>query len=293
MKGIVSSYAGGGSPEDTSPFVLYPQVYRKLMPFNLKYCAWWVLTFPEHISNMKISFRPKYRDPDDTGIGFSCFSVSPSQYQAIILASKAWEVTVNDLFLAVLLKSVAPLAEKRLRATRRTHISVASIVNIRKDLSADAGVFGLFLSYFNVTHSVPEGVKLGQLARDVRRQTEKIKKHKLFLRTVLEMWAALMLVSGLFKDRKKYFYAKYNPIWGGITNLNLNAKWTAPDGDISAYYLRAVSTGHATPLVFSFTTINDMITVGVSYRNTVFPEADIEKILLNFSKCLSEIEEGI
>jgi len=292
MKGIASSYTGGALPEDTSPFVLYPQVYRKLMPFNLKYFAWWVLTFPEHISHMKISFRPKYRDPDDTGIGFSCLSVNPSQYRAIILASKAWEVTVNDLFLAVLLKSVAPLAEKRFRTPRRTHVSVASIVNIRKDLSVDADVFGLFLSYFNVTHSVPEGVELGRLAQDVRRQTEKIKRHKLFLRTVLEMWAALMLVSGLFKDRKKYFYAKYNPIWGGITNVNLNTVWTAPGGDIPEYYLRAVSTGQATPLVFSFTTINDMITVGASYRNTVFPEADIDKILSNFSKCLSEIEKG-
>ncbi len=292
MKGIASSYTGGALPEDTSPFVLYPQVYRKLMPFNLKYFAWWVLTFPEHISHMKISFRPKYRDPDDTGIGFSCLSVSPSQYRAVILASKAWEVTVNDLFLAILLKSVAPLAEKRFRTPRRTHVSVASIVNIRKDLSVDADVFGLFLSYFNVTHSVPEGVELGRLAQDVRRQTEKIKRHKLFLRTVLEMWAALMLASGLFKDRKKYFYAKYNPIWGGITNVNLNTVWTAPGGDIPEYYLRAVSTGQATPLVFSFTTINDMITVGASYRNTVFPETDIEKILSNFSKCLSEIEKG-
>jgi hypothetical protein len=290
MKGIVSSYAGEGQAS-APPFVLYPKVYRKLLPFDLKDVVWWVLTFPEHISHMKMSFRPKYRDLDDTGIGVSCFSVNPSQYKTVIRASRAWGVTVNDLFLAILLKSVALLASGRLRAARRTHVSVASIVNIRKDLSVDDAVFGLFLSYFNVTHSVPEGVELGQLARDVCLQTEKIKKYKLFLRTIPEMWGALVLVSGLFKKRKKYFYAKYNPIWGGITNVNLNTIWSGSGGHVPEYYLRAVSTGQATPLVFSFTTFNDMINVGVSYRHAVFSETDIGNILSNFSKCLSEMDE--
>lgn len=288
MKSIVSACAEEKTPE-SSPFALYPGAYGKLLLSSLKYIAGWILTLPEYISHMKKSYRPKYHDANDTGIGFSFFSIRPSQYHDIICAAKTWGVTVNDLFLAVLLKSVAPLASKRQRAARRNLISVASIVNIRKDLSVDAGEFGLFLSYFNVTHSVPEGTELGRLARDVHLQTKKIKRHKLFLRTVIEMWVALILVSGFFKDRKKSFYAKYNPIWGGITNVNLNTIWSASGGDIPSFYLRAVSTGNATPLVLSFTTANDTIHIGVSYRHTVFSETDIEKILLNFSKCLSEL----
>ncbi|RJQ52371.1 MAG: hypothetical protein C4526_08135 [Nitrospiraceae bacterium] len=289
IKNLVSFYAEGKMPETSPLFILYPKAYGNMMPFNLKYLAGWLLTFPEHVSHMRKSFRPVYRDHNDTGIGFSCFSIQPSQYHSIIRAAKEWELTVNDLFLAILLKSVAPLASERLRAARRKHISLASIINVRKDLSVDAGVFGLFLSYFNVTHSVSEGIELRQLARDVRLQTMKTKKYKLFLRTIFEMRGALILARGLFRNRKKIFYSKYNPVWGGITNVNLNTVWPSSGGEVPGFYLRAVSTGQATPLVFSFTTVNDMITIGASYRHTVFSEADVEKILSDFSKCLSEI----
>ncbi|RJQ44502.1 MAG: hypothetical protein C4538_10120 [Nitrospiraceae bacterium] len=291
MKEIMHAYSGEKITEPHLPFDLYPKVYRKLMPLSCRYLARWIATFGEHISHMRRSCRPKYHDMDYTGTGFASLYLSPQQCHTVIRMARIWGVTVNDLFLALLLKSLAPMGSKRFRSIERGHISVASIVNIRKDLSVDAGVFGIFLSYFNVTHPVPEGISIEQLAKDVHTQTEKIKKYRLFLRTVFEMWAAFILVSGIFRKRKKSFYAKYNPIWGGITNVNLNAIWPSSGGEAPVYYLRAVSTGHATPLVFSFTTLHDKIFIGVSYRRTVFSEESMGKIFSDFSECISALAE--
>ncbi|NIP40410.1 MAG: hypothetical protein GTN39_02725 [Candidatus Aenigmarchaeota archaeon] len=187
------------------------------------------------------------------------------------------------MFLALLLTSLSPLASKRGKSRRRKKISVASIVNIRKDLFLKgSGQFGVFLSSFSVSHAVPEETGIERLVKDIHIETEKIKRNRLYIRSVAELRTAVFLIRSFFKKRKKRFYAKYFPLWGGITNINLNTLWSDTGNTVPVDYLRAVSTGHATPLVFSFTTVNDKINVGVSYRKTVFSEADIERIICVF-----------
>jgi hypothetical protein len=59
--------------------------------------------------------------------------------------------------------------------------------------------------------------------------------------------------------------------------------WDQPEDKAKIDYFRAVSTGPATPLVFSLTTVKDVLNVGLSYRKTVFSKNDIEKIMADFS----------
>ena len=56
-------------------------------------------------------------------------------------------------------------------------------------------------------------------------------------------------------ERRKKFYQKNYPLWGGITNMNLNSLWTSGQKRVPLDYFRAVSTGPATPLVLSVTTV--------------------------------------
>jgi len=285
LKSIIDHYKDKSNPSILPVFNLYPPVYR--IPFKLKYISGWLLTLPEHISSMKRASRPKYHDMNDFSTGFKAFNIIPPYSLSIIEKAKEIGVTVNDMFLGLLMLAISPLASQRNNAKRRRNISVASIVNIRDDLSIRTEDFGVFLSYFNVSHEVPEGVDLITLVKDIHGQTERIKKYRLYLRTVLELHIALFLIRSLFRKRKEKFFPKYNPLWGGITNINLNNFWAG--GNTPSEYLRAVSTGPATPLVLSFTTLHDTISVGLSYRKTVFSESDIKKIIHTIFLLISDV----
>lgn len=289
IKNIVSTYIDDDKrPVTYSQLDPYSQSGRSLFLCSMKDLFAWVVTLPEHIAELRSSFRPKYRNINDHENAFSFFSIGPQQFHSLLNTAKKWGVTLNDMFLAFLLSSLGPFASERLKAARRKKISAASIVNARKDLAADdPAAFGLFLGSFSVSHTLPEGISLEQLAKDIHAQTEKIKRYKLYLRTIPEMRTALFLISLFFKKRLKKFYSKYYPLWGGITNLNLNDVWKQTDGQISIDYFRTVSTGPTVPVVFSFTTVGDVLNIGVSYRTAAFSREEADRIISNFSECVA------
>lgn len=289
LKNIVNTYLDKNAPMPLQPLNLY---YRGYLPLaNLKHMPAWIYSLPGHISDIRKYFRPRYPDFNNHNVGFCYFSTGPEHLRAMLKTSKKWGVTVNDMFLAILLKSLAPLSSKRIFAPRRKKISVASSVNIRKDLSIDdPGKFGMFLSSFNVSNIVPDGIQIEELVKDIRRQTKKIKKHKLYFLTVMEKWLALILISTFFKKRKNKFYSKHHPVWGGISNINLNTVWDQSDNKARIDYFRTVSTGPATPLVFSLTTVKDVLTVGVSFRTAVFSRTEVEKIISDFSEYIINLK---
>src|SRR4029077_10803342 len=114
------------------------------------------------------------------------------------------------------------------------------------------------------------------LARDVRRQTAAIKGHKLYLGTPLELGFARFMLKFFSPERRTKFYPKNYPLWGGITNLNLNPLWNSELNAGPLDYFRGVSTGPATPLVLSVTTIHDRANIGLSYRSAVYSPEDME-----------------
>ena len=196
---------------------------------------------------------------------------------------KRWEVTLNDLFLALLLKTLSPFASKRLTAKRRRQITVGSIVNIRKDLGIDSlKTFGLFLGSFLVSHPVPEVISMEHLTKEIHRQTLLIKGDRLYLATPLELWIGRVLLSLRSPDRRYAFFPRHYPLWGGITNMNLNPLWDKKDEEGRIDYLRAVSTGPITPLVLSITTVGDTINVGLTFKQTVFSSQQIDQFISDF-----------
>jgi NRPS condensation-like uncharacterized protein len=202
-----------------------------------------------------------------------------------------WGITVNDVLLALLMKSCAILATKRARTGRRTAISVGCIVNTRKDLNLEGeGAFGLFLGSFVITHAVPEELSLADLAKEIGQKTHEIKRKRLYLATALELSFGRFMFSFFSTERRKKLYQKNYPLWGGLTNMNINSLWQPQDGDKPLDYLRAVSTGPTTPLALSFTTTGQGANVGLSYRSTVYSKAEIERVKSCFISNLDEME---
>jgi len=142
--------------------------------------------------------------------------------------------------------------------------------------------FGLFLGSFVVHHEVPPGIKPADLARDIGRQTRAIKQRRLYLGAALELTFGRLMVSWFSEARRRRLYQKHYPLWGGLTNMNLNALWPQSDQVRPVGYFRAVSTGPVTPLVASITTVGQVVNIGLTYRSTVLGAPDIERIKTSF-----------
>lgn len=278
LRNVVEAYLGRAGAEAVGPLELYPG-----RPDWMRRCggllARRLVALPFLARELAHSCRPSYRDPDDMNVGFSFFSLPPWALGWLVEAGRSLGVTLNDLVLALLLRALSPLAARRVRSAKRRELSVGCIVNIRRDLGIAGGrVFGLFLGSFVVSHEVPPGVELGDLARDIGRQTARIKEQQRYLDTPLRLAFARGIMSLFSTERRQRFYQKHYPLWGGVTNMNLNQLWDQRTESKPVDYLRAVSTGPATPLVLSVTTVGQTVNVGLSYRSTVFSAPDIERV---------------
>lgn len=252
-----------------------------------------LLALPALIRDLKQSFRPSCRDSGDLASGFTFFVLPPEPLRALLAAGKSWGVTANDLFLAVLLKSFSALAVHRSPTARRRKLSVGCIVNTRKDHGVDsARTFGLYLGMFVVTHEVPAAIPLRELAADLHRLTQRVKRDRLYLAASMEMALAGAVLARFAPERRKTLYPKNYPLWGGITNLNLNPLWpgTAPAPPLD--YFRAVSTGPVTPVVLSVTTVGDRAHLGISYRTSFFSAPEIERLKKIFLEQVEQLQSN-
>jgi len=292
LRDIANRYLAEGTPGFSDTLDLYPHSHAHLLGRHPGVVLQRLLALPRQVRNLRQSCRAPFRDAADMTNGFRFFSVAPDDLRSLIAATKSWEVTLNDLFMALLLKVLSPLAAARKQAGKRRKLSLGCIVNLRKELGVDSRqTFGLFLGSFTVAHDVPEGISLRALAGDIRQQTLAIKRRQLYLGTPLELGFARFMLKFFSPERRKKFYPKNYPLWGGITNMNLNALWEPREGGAPLDYFRGVSTGPVTPLVLSVTTVCDRANIGLSYRTTVYAANEVEGISSRFLDDLSRLNK--
>ena len=293
LKDLVRAYSGASVNKQLEPLDLYPRRRDNLLLHHPQVLAKRLVRLPAHVRMLRSSFRARYQDAGNMNNGLKFFSIGREELRSLIVTSKDWGVTVNDLLLALLMKTLAPLASDRAKTSRRKMLSLGCIVNIRKDLRGDGQrTFGLFLGSFMVTHDVPEGISLNHLAGDLRDQTLAIKRHRLYLGTPLELSFGRLMISFFSPERRKKFYQKNYPLWGGITNMNLNSIWPMDEDATAKDYFRAVSTGPVTPLVLAATTVGDHANIGLTYRTTVFSDAVIGQVTCSFLETLKKLSGG-
>ena len=283
LKDMVDAYRGTGNPGQVNRVERHPARRDNLLRHYPGVLARKLVSLPASSRNMRSTCRPHYRDAGDLHNKFTFFSLGPQILNGMIQAAKSLNVTLNDLFLALLMQAVSPLAPSRAGARRRRNLSLGCIVNTRRDLGVDGRrTFGLFLGSFVVHHEVPARIELADLARDIGRQTLAIKQRRLYLGSALELTFGRLMMALFSERRRRKLYQKHYPLWGGLTNMNLNTLWPQSDEVRPVDYFRAVSTGPVTPLVASITTIGPVANIGLTYRPTVFWEPDIERIKASF-----------
>jgi hypothetical protein len=292
LHGIVERCAGRVS--ETPRPLLYPPTQSWLFFHYWPRLVSGLARLPALVRSARSTARPRYREVTDGYNGYALFSMNAAHYAKLRAAAKAWGVTLNDELLALLLLALDPLAPDRQQAPRRRALAVASIMNLRNEYG-DAGraAFGQFLGSLRVAHPVPAGATLEQVARDVHAETEKVKRHKLYLQTLLAMRYVGAVWPMLSAKQRAGFYAKSYPIWAGVSMLNVNALWPRTSAshaeDPPPLYIRGVPTGPLAPLVVAVTTVGDMLYAGVSYRTAAFSRAEIDQLWTGLTRRLDEL----
>lgn len=291
LKSIVDLYTGTAVEAPVSPPCLYPETFSKLF---IRYPAQMlraILAIPTTIARSRRSFRPHYSRNRDYSNAFTCFRIAPPQFTALLEAGKRWGVTVNDIFLAILLLALSPISSGRLDAPRRRNLAIASIINIRKDVERNAAnTFGQFLGSFSVSHPVPSGISLQQMVMAVHLQTSKIKRQRRYLQTIMALGLSNLLWRFISVERRYDLYQKNYPLWGGITTLNVNTLWGQSGRETTpSDYLRGGSTGPVAPLVLTLTTVRDVLSVGVTFRTNAFSQATVDSVISECARSIARI----
>lgn len=293
LKRFVETYFVPGEGGEVEPLDLYPPPRDGLLRAP-KLLVKKLAALPGMMRNMRRSCRPHYRDVSDSRVGVTLFSLPSGSLPKLTHAAKAWGVTINDVFLAMLARSIASLAVQT-QKHGRPDLSLGCIVNLRRDLGLQGPrTFGLFLGSFIVTQPLPsENGRVREIAAAVRESTERMKRDQLYLTSALELRFGRRMM-GFFSTReRRKLYQKHYPLWGGITNMNLNPLWPQPMDGTSFDYLRAVSTGPVTPLVLSVTTVGENVNIGLTFRRTVFSAEDILGIQTQLIETVSGRELAI
>ncbi len=277
MNAIAARYEG--QPQAAPPPERYPRRHWWLFARHPLHFARALARMPAMAQSCRRTVRPRYRRIEEGHNGFALFSVSGADFATLRAAAKRWGVTFNDVLLALLLLAQAQRNPGRSQAARRHELAVASIVNLRDehgDAARDA--FGQFLSSFRVSHPVPDGVALDALARDVHRQTSRIKRERLYLATLFAMRIDRIIGRFQSPQQRMGVYAKNYPVGAGTSTLNVDALWRRCGEDPVPLYIRGVPTGPIAPIVVAATTSNGTMQAGVSWRTSAATRDEIDRM---------------
>jgi hypothetical protein len=281
LEGIVTRYCGG-QPEapPARPFDRYPATYRRLFFQHAGPALRGIRFLPGIAASCRRTVRPAYPGAASPGNGFAYRRVAAPELAALLDVARVWGVTVNDLLLAILLRSLEPLAGVRVPGAQRHELAVGSIVNLRRDFGSDPNAtFGQFLSSFRISHPLPTGIALERVARDVHAETARIKDRKLYLQSLLGVALSGALWRFFSAEQRAGFYAKHYPTWGAITLVNVDPLWENAGGRMPPpEYLRAVSTGPTAPMVVAVTVAAGVLHAGISYQSAAFTAAGIQDL---------------
>jgi hypothetical protein len=278
LSDLVQRYNGVGT--GAPPPSLYPKTFAPMLLRHAGHVLAGTAAVAGIMATARRSLRPRYPHGEDRRIAFSMARIEEAGVAAMTRAARAWGVTRADLMIALLMRAIAPLAGAERIGKRRREIGIATIINIRRDVPAPVKEsFGQFLSSYRYAHLVPDGITLEELARDVHRETSRVRRRKLYLQTLLALAGVNALWPWLTASQRGNVDAKNYPAWAGLTPLDVDALWrdagaASPPDD----YVRAVSTGPASPLIVAATSVGGALNVGLSYRTAAYTHVDIARI---------------
>lgn len=292
LREIVGRYRGDAAVQPSIDAASAPS-YARLFARQCGALLRGLSNLPGFAASCRRSFRASYRPVEDGRNAFARLRLGPEEQAAMVRAAKAWGVTQNDLYMTILLKVLSPLAAKRRQQGTRRELAVASIVNIRRDFGSEAqAAFVPLLASFRISHPVPDGMSVKELAQSVHVESNRVRQGKLYLQTLLASGLAAFEWRFLSERRRQGFFAKHYPVWAGTTPLNVAPLWSRAgdaQGEPVPEYVRGVSTGPLAPMICAISTAGEVVNVGVSYRTAAFDRDTVEGVVANMLTCIKSL----
>jgi protein-S-isoprenylcysteine O-methyltransferase Ste14 len=288
---VASAYRGGTSAP--SQLLRYPSTYRTVFLHHPLAALRAVLGMPRLARSARRAYRLPQAGALDLANEVAHVLLDRDLTLRIDAARQAWGVTLNDLLLANLLLSVAPLAKARRGAVRRVEVSVASVVNLRSEFQSFArDSLSPFLAAFRVGHAVPAGIDLRTLAGHVHAQTARMKRDRAYLSSILALGLSALAWRFLDAPRRVALYPKQFPVLAGVTTLNVDSLFAAhgTPGAVGLDYLRAVPTGPLCPMVFAVTAVRGRLQIVVSFRSAIFSRAAVDQVTTAFVRNFEQLQ---
>jgi hypothetical protein len=294
LTGIACSIAKSEATRPTKSMGLHSDTYRSVVLRHPLGVIRAILGLPRMVAKARRAYRPRYASVVDTYNAYKYVRIGPPQLNALLSTAKAYGVSLNELMMACLLLALSPLAAERRGGRRRNELAIASILNMRRDFRPEAReAMSPFLAAIRVSHTVPDGIGLRQLAQDVHVEVARLRQGRVYLQSLMALGVSAMLWPWLSDAKRGGLYAKHFPVWAGITSLNVNAIWVGANCTCASRfdYVRAAPTGPLCPMVFAVTTANDLLHVGITFRTTAFTRAAVDRLAAALLLSIDQLRE--
>lgn len=269
------------SKED-GPLQVVPPDYAEVMPHHHRGLGHFkaVLRATETYFQLRRVHRIRERRGGDERSRSLIFEAPKGCIGRLATACRSRGVTVNDAFMAALCRALAEITFTRRGQSRRRGLALAVAIDVRDEAREDlSNCFGLFLGQVLVIINEPDVRDVEQLlARTAGQMTrEKTKKHFIgpqgafVILTLLRRWFSLKVTRAR--------YLKDYPVSAGLTNVRLDASWFNGAADSVLNYIRVPPTGPMLPIVLAPTTFANRLSLGVSYRESSFTEAEARQLI--------------
>jgi NRPS condensation-like uncharacterized protein len=248
--------------------------------------------------------RIHLRDPLDFDAGFFSIHFPDGAIDRIRAYAKKYEATVNDVFLATASQALGKLTAEQRKSepsprAKRDRVALATAVDLKPRSARNPDDFGFFVGYFTVVHDRPEMQPLPQLVAATARETSASKSAARALEFTWGLRIARWIWNWSSRPRfKAQFFQKGLPFLAGISNVNLTGSWAdqekmpATGQAVVLDYFRVSPVGPLVPLVFTFTTIRDRLSLCVTYRTTAFSQNQAEQIATELTERLQNLAPG-
>lgn len=238
------------------------------------------------------AYRTKISPIESTDSGCIFHTLTPNEVTAVLAFCKMQQMTFNDLLIAILAKTLGEITatqrntiKRKFLKAKRDRILISVITNIRPASKIPLQqFFGLMLGFFSIALKSPETYPLTTLCQQVSAKTKVIKQRHQMIKEYL-----LFKIQNKWWDRCKTTRSQYRlfsknvPITAGISNMNLTDNTGT---QLFQHYIRCSPTAIVCPIVFSLTTLNQIMTLTICYRKACFTEEEAIDIK---DRCLRQI----
>jgi len=300
MQRVFVHYSGDG--EDLPALRVAGDDENGLEQSRFGFCAL-ISCFRDYFRHRR-ACRIHLRDPLDFDAGFFSIRFPDGVIDHIRAYAKKYEATVNDIFLATASQALGKFTAEQRKSepsprAKRDRVALATAVDLKPRSAKNADDFGFFVGYFTVVHDRPEMQPFSELVAATARETSASKSAARALEFTWSLRIARWIWDWSSRPRfKAQFFQKGLPFLAGISNVNLTGSWAdqekmpATGQAVVLDYFRVSPVGPLVPLVFTFTTIRDRLSLCVTYRTTAFSQNQAEQIATELTERLQNLAPG-